>query len=130
MTGTLLVAMIIAGSTAASAGTVWPKARRFPPALSGPQRKITSRKDSMFGYLTGRSESEVLASKGEPSVKKPEAWIYRQRLGPGAHSFRYLWVVKFRRGRVVEVEERREAVGCILIPPPREGQRQPTNDER
>ena len=118
--GTLLVAMIIAASTTASAGTIRPKKPRVLPAPAGPQRTVRSRSDPIFGYLIGRSESEVIASRGEPVVKKPNAWVYRQRLGPGAHSFRESWVVKFKRGKVVEIEEIREAIGCILIPMPRE----------
>lgn len=120
MKRTLLTAMIVVSSVAAGAGTVWPRTQREPPGLNEPSRKITSRNDLIFGSLIGRSESEVIAMKGEPVVKKPGAWTYRRRLGPGAHSFRYSLVVKFRRGKVVEVEEIREAVGCILIPPPRE----------
>jgi hypothetical protein len=123
MKGKLLTAMIIVSSAAAGAGTVWARGQREPPSLTKPYRKIISRSDLMLGHLIGRSESEVLDIKGEPGVKEPGAWTYRQRLGPGAHSFRYSWVLKFRRGKVVEIEEIREAVGCILIPPPREWRR-------
>lgn len=120
MKGTLIIALILAGSTVASARTLRPTARRVIPALRIPQRRITSPSDPMFGHLIGRSRSEVFVVKGEPSLKQPNAWVYSQQLGPGAHSFRYSWVVKFSRGKVVEIDEVEEAIGCILIPPPRE----------
>ena len=119
MKGVLLVALILGSSTAVTAGMTKPKSK-VSQAVIPRQRKITSRNDLMFGHLIGRSRSEIIAIKGEPVDKKQDTFVYRQRLGPGAHSFRYSWVVKFRRDKVVEVEEFREAVGCILIPPPRE----------
>jgi hypothetical protein len=120
MKGTLLIALFVAGSATVSAGTECKRVHRISTRLSKPQLKVLSRHDPLFGHLIGRSKADVLECQGEPAVEKPDAWTYNERLGPGAHSFRHAWVVKFRQGKVVEVEVRREAVGCILIPSPRE----------
>lgn len=120
MKGILLVTLLVAGSTTSSADTLCGRVHRISTPLSKPQRKIIARSDPLFGHLIGLSASEVIECQGEPAMKKPDTWTYHERLGPGAHSFRHHWVVKFKQSEVVEVEVKREAVGCILIPPPRE----------
>ena len=119
MKTTLLTVMIFVCSVAWGGTTAWSSTITDPPSLQKFPRRITSSADPIFGGLIGRSERELIAIKGEPAEKSGQAWVYRRRLGPGAHSFRYSLVVKFARGKVVEVEERRDPVGCILIPPPR-----------
>jgi len=84
-----------------------------------------SRNDPEFGHLIGRSKSEVLECQGKPAEMKPDAWTYYESLGPGAYTFLHSWIVKFKRDKVVEVEVIRKAVGCMLIPPPREWQSKP-----
>ena len=116
----LLVALFVAGSTTVSADALCGRVNRISLRLREQQRKVITRKDPLFGHLIGRSASEVIECQGEPAEKKPDTWTYHEGLGPGAHSFRHHWVVKFKQGKVVEVEVKREAVGCILIPPPRE----------
>ena len=121
----LLVALFVAGSTTVSAEGICGRVHRISPRLRTPQRKVISRKDPLFGHLIGRSESEVIECQGEPAEKKPDAWTYHERLGPGTHTFLHHWVVKFKQGKVVEVEVIREAVGCIIMLPPREGRSKP-----
>ena len=118
MRGTLLIALFIAGSAAASAETICMRVHRIPLLLNKPRLKVRSRKGPLFGHLIGRSKSEVRRCQGEPASETPDAWTYHERLGPGAHSFQHSWVVKFKQDKVVEVEVSRVGVGCILILPP------------
>ena len=117
----LLVALFVAGSATVNADAICGRVNRISSPLNRPQWKVTARKDRLFGHLIGLSASEVIECEGEPAEKKPDAWTYHERLGPGAHTFLHHWVVKFKQGKVVEVEVIREAVGCILIRPPRNG---------
>jgi hypothetical protein len=65
----------------------------------------------------GLSEADVLCRLGPPSARRPGAWEYREPLGPGAHSFVLVRVVRFRDGRVVAAALEERPVGCILIEP-------------
>ena len=118
MRRTLLIALFIAGSNAASAETVCTRVHRIFPPLKRQWVKVISPKGPLFGHLIGRSKSHVRECQGEPASETPDAWTYHERLGPGAHSFQHSWVVKFKQDKVVEVEVISKAVGCILILPP------------
>lgn len=68
--------------------------------------------------LVGLTPSELEARRGAPSRRLRARWEYAKRLGPGAHSFQAVLVVRFARGRVREASWERRAVGCIVVPPP------------
>src|SRR4051794_6443353 len=78
--------------------------------------------EALIAWETGKdfiglTEKELLAKLGEPTSKKPGLWEYWQPLGPGAHSFRWVRVVRFQNGKVGSAAMQERGVGCILIMP-------------
>jgi hypothetical protein len=118
MLATLFIALFIGGSTANSLETDCGSVRRVPPDWNNAVRKITARKDRLFGHLIGKSKAHVRRCQGEPDKEKLNAWTYVEKLTPGMRDSWHSWVVKFQGDQVVEVEVRSIGGGCIRVPPP------------
>jgi len=67
--------------------------------------------------FVGLPEQGISRRLGEPTSKKALVWEYWQPLGPGAHSFRWVRVVRFRDGKAVAAAMEERGVGCILVEP-------------
>ncbi len=82
--------------------------------VSTSERK-TELSELLRSAYVGMSEADVIAKRGAPSEKADGVWSYPQRLGPGAHSFRFVDMLTFHDGYVVDAETRMVPIGCILI---------------
>lgn len=67
------------------------------------------------GMLVGFGAELARHHLGTPAEVSEDSWRYPERLGPGYHSFRPVFVVEFVDGVVAVAEERQEPIGCIII---------------
>ncbi|MBD3319096.1 hypothetical protein GF342_04265 [Candidatus Woesearchaeota archaeon] len=62
----------------------------------------------------GKTKQQVLDIAGEPAKRKGTVWIYKEALGPGAHSFQWYTYLHFKDGTVVRVAVESRAIGCVI----------------
>jgi hypothetical protein len=89
-----------------------------PPAQEALEVRIAVARLEAFvagKHLVGLTPQEVLCRLGEPARREAGAWEYPEPLGPGAHAFRVVRVVRFAGGKVVAAPQEERPVGCILI---------------
>jgi hypothetical protein len=106
----LTTTLLILGAFAAAEGPAAERARLL--------RLLEVGENVRQKYL-GLTEQEVLDCKGPPTSKDGNTWTYCP-LHPGFISRLHITTITFREGRVVQLRERWEPVGCMIVRPVRE----------